>query len=163
MKTDVTEYVSTYFTCQKVKAEYKKVVGLLQPLPVLYWKWAKVTMDFVTRLPLTRTKRDVIWVVFDRLTKSAHFIPVNVKDSMEKLTKTYTQQVARLHGVSSSIVSDRDPRFTSRFWKSFQELIGTTLKLVLRHILKLTGNQNELFKCWRICSELVRWILEMNG
>jgi hypothetical protein len=76
-------------------------------------------MDFVTELPLTQKKKDAIWVVVDRLTKSAHFIPVNVKDSMEKLTKTYTQEVIRLHGVPSSIMSNRDPRFTSRFWRQF--------------------------------------------
>jgi hypothetical protein len=85
-------------------------------------------MDFVTGLPLTQNKKDAIWVMVDRLTKSAHFISVNVKDSMEKLTRTYTQEVVRLHGIPSSIMSDRDSRFTSRFWKQFQESMGTTLK-----------------------------------
>jgi hypothetical protein len=108
--------------------EHKKIAGLLQPLPVPEWKWEEVTMDFVTGLPLSQTKKDAIWVVVDRLTKSAHFIPVNVKDSMEKLTRIYTQEVVRLHGVPSSIVSDRDPRFTSRFWQKFQESMGTSLK-----------------------------------
>jgi hypothetical protein len=69
--------------------------------------------------PLTQDKKDAIWVVVDRLTKIAHFIPVNIRDSVEKLTKIYTQEVVRLHGIPSSIVSDRDPRFTSRFWKQF--------------------------------------------
>jgi hypothetical protein len=128
MKKDVTNYVFICLTCQKVKAEHKKVVGLLQPLLVLEWKWEEVIMDFITGLSLTQNKIDAIWVVVYRLTKSAHFIPVNVRDSMEKLTKTYTQEVVRLHGVPSSIVSDRDLRFTSRFWKKFQESMGTTLK-----------------------------------
>jgi hypothetical protein len=64
----------------------------------------------------------------DRLTKSAHFIPVNVRDSMEKLAHIYTQEVVRLHGVPSSIVFDQDLRFISRFWNKFQESMGTTLK-----------------------------------
>jgi hypothetical protein len=107
--------VSTCLTCQKVKAEHKKVAELLQPLPIPEWKWEKVTMDFVTGLPPSWTKRDAIWVVVDRLTKSTHFILVNVRDSMKKLTRIYTQEVVRLHGVPSSIVSDGNPRFTSRF------------------------------------------------
>jgi hypothetical protein len=111
-----------------VKAEHKKVAGSLQPLPIPEWKWEEVTIDFITELPPSQTKKDTIWVVVDRLTKSAHFIPVNVKDSMEKLTRIYTQEVVRLHGVTSSIVSDRDSRFNSRFWKKFQKSMGTTLK-----------------------------------
>jgi hypothetical protein len=106
MKKNVTDYVSTYLTYQKVKAEDKKGVGLLQPLPVPEWKWEEVTMGFVAGLPPTQSKKDAIWVVIDRLTKLAHFIPVNVRDSMEKLTKIYNQEVFRLHGVPSSIVSD---------------------------------------------------------
>jgi hypothetical protein len=79
MKKDVTQYMSACRTCQKVKTEHKKTVGLLQPLPILEWKWEEVTMDFVTGLPLSQTKKDAIWVVVDRLTKSAHFIPVNIR------------------------------------------------------------------------------------
>jgi hypothetical protein len=87
-----------------------------------------VTKDFVTGLPSSKTKNAAIWVVVDRLTKSAHFISLNVRDSMEKLARIYTQEVVRFHGVLSSIVFDRDPRFTSRLWKKFQESMGTTLK-----------------------------------
>jgi hypothetical protein len=84
---------------------------------------------FSHRLPPSQTKKDTIWVVVDQLTKSTHFVPMNVRYSMEKLARIYTQEVVRLHEVPSSIVSDRDLRFTSRFWKKFQELMGTTLKL----------------------------------
>jgi hypothetical protein len=87
-----------------------------------------VTIDFVTRLPPTKTNHDATWVVVDRLTKTAHFILVNVRDSMEKFARIYTQEVVRLHGVPSSIVSDKDPRFTSRFSNKFQESMGMTLK-----------------------------------
>jgi hypothetical protein len=111
-----------------VNAEHKKSAGLLQPLPIIEWKWDEVTMDFVTGLPPSQTKKDANLVVVNRLTKLAHFIPVNVRDSLEKSAKIYTQEVVRLHGVPSSIMSDRDPRFISRFWKKFQESMGTTLK-----------------------------------
>jgi hypothetical protein len=87
-----------------------------------------VTIDFVTGLLPSQTKKDAIWVVVDRLTKPAYFISVNVRDFVEKLIRIYTQEVVRLHGVSSHIASDQDLRFTSRFWKKFLESIGTTLK-----------------------------------
>ena len=75
-------------------------------------------MDFVTSLPWTQRKHDVLWVIVDRLTKSAHFLPVNAEDSLEKLAQLYVDEIVRLHGVPVSIVSDRDPKFTSRFWPS---------------------------------------------
>ena len=80
---------------------------------------------------LTRTPRglDSIWVIVDRLTKSAHFIPINIKFSLEKLTSLYISEIFRLHGMSSSIVFDRDPRFTSRFWESLNKALGTKLRL----------------------------------
>ena len=84
-------------------------------------------MDFVTRLPRTQSQHDAIWVIVDRLTKSAYFLPVNVEDSLEKLAQLYVDEIVRLHGVPVSIVSDRDPRFTSRFWPSLQTTLGTRL------------------------------------
>ena len=87
----------------------------------------KITMDFVTGLPRTQRQHNVIWVIVDRLTKSAHFLPINVEDSLEKLAQLYVDEIVRLHGVPVSIVSDRDPRFTSRFWPSLQAALGTRL------------------------------------
>ena len=84
-------------------------------------------MDFVTGLPRTQRQHDAIWVIVDRLTKYAHFIPVNVEDSLEKLAKLYVNEIVRLHGVPVSIVSDRDLGFTSRFWPSLQAGLGTRL------------------------------------
>ena len=78
-------------------------------------------MDFVTRLPLTLRKKDAIWVIVDRLTKSAHFIPVRIDYSLDKFVELYVAEIVRLHGVPKSIISDRDPRFTSRFWIKLQE------------------------------------------
>ena len=84
-------------------------------------------MDFVTGLPLTPKKKDAIWVVVDKLTKLAHFISVKTDYPLDKLVALYISEIMRLHGVPLSIISDRDPRFTSRFWKKFQEALGTKL------------------------------------
>ena len=81
-------------------------------------------MDFILRLPKAPTGEDSIWVVIDRLTKSAHFIPMKVKDLMDKLARLYVQNIACLHGVPSAIISDRDSHFTSRFWQSLQKKWG---------------------------------------
>ena len=86
-------------------------------------------MDFVVGLPKTPRGLDSIWVIVDRLTKSAHFIPINIRFSLEKLTFLYISEIVRLHGVPSSIVSDRDPSFTSRFWESLNRALGTKLRL----------------------------------
>ena len=75
-------------------------------------------MDFVTGLPQTQRQHDATWVIVDQLTKFAHFLTVNVEDSLEKLAQLYVDEIVRLHGVPVSIVSNRDPRFTSRFWPS---------------------------------------------
>jgi hypothetical protein len=123
-------------TCQRVKAEHKRLGGLLQPLLVPKWKWEDIIMDFVTGLPRTTGQKDTLWVITDRLTKSAHFIPINEKDPLEKLSKIYIEEIVRLHGVPTSIVSDRDPRFTSRFWGRMQKQYVTTLKLVQPHTLR---------------------------
>ena len=84
-------------------------------------------MDFVAGLPLTPKKKYVVWVVIDKLTKSAHFIPVRMDYSFHKLAELYVSEIVRLHGVPLSIISDRDLRFTSRFWRKLQEALGTKL------------------------------------
>nr|GFD44894.1 Gag protease polyprotein [Tanacetum cinerariifolium] len=85
-------------------------------------------MDFVTGLPRTQRRHDAIWVVVDRLTKSAHFLPIRKDYSVSKLAETFQQEIVRLHGTPSTIVLDRDPRFASRFWKGLQKAWGTRLK-----------------------------------
>jgi len=127
MKRDVAEFVSKCLTCQQVKAEHQVPAGLLHPLPVPEWKWERITMDFVMGLPRTQKSHDAVWVIVDRLTKSAHFLPVRMDYSLERLAKLYIDEIVRLHGVPVSIVSDRDPRFTSRFWGSLQRALGTRL------------------------------------
>jgi hypothetical protein len=128
MKRDVVEFMERCSTCQQVKAEHQRPIGPLQPLKIPIWKWEAIAMDFLVGLPRTQAGYDAIWVIVDRLTKAAHFIPIKVKYSLEKLTELYLQKIVRLHGVPESIVSDRDPRFTSRFWRSLQQAMGTKLR-----------------------------------
>jgi len=86
-------------------------------------------MDFVTHLPRTFRGHNTIWVIVDRLTKSAHILAMNLRMSMAKLTQLYIREIMRLHGVPLSIVSDRDPRFTSRFWQTLQSALGNKLTM----------------------------------
>ncbi|GJR38571.1 putative reverse transcriptase domain-containing protein [Tanacetum coccineum] len=113
----------------KVKAECQKPSGLLVQPEIPMWKWERITMDFVTKLPRTSDRHDTIWVIVDRLTKSAHFIPTRETDSMETLTRLYIKEIVSRHGVPISIISDRDSHFTSRFWKSLQNALGTQLDM----------------------------------
>ncbi|GJT40075.1 putative reverse transcriptase domain-containing protein [Tanacetum coccineum] len=111
------------------KAEHQKPSGLLQQPEIPEWKWEKITMDFVSGLPRTPSGYDSIWVIVDRLTKSAHFLPMKKTDSIEKLAQLYLKEIVCKHGVPTSIISDRDSLFTSRFWKSLQEAMGTQLDM----------------------------------
>ncbi|KAG8489161.1 hypothetical protein CXB51_017140 [Gossypium anomalum] len=122
MKRDIFEFVSRCLICQQVKADHQVPSGLLQPVIVPEWKCDRTTINFVTRLPLTPKKKDAIWVVVDRLMKSAHFIPVRTDYSLDKLADLYIGEIVRLHGVPILIISDRNLRFTSRFWKKFDKV-----------------------------------------
>ena len=84
MKRNVTEYVFKCLMCQQVKVEHQMPTGLLNPLPIPQWKWDNITMDFMSGLPLTQQKHDSVWVIIDRLTKSAHFIPIRIDYSINQ-------------------------------------------------------------------------------
>jgi len=115
--------------CQQVKIEHQRPAGELQPLPIPEWKWENIAMDFVTGFPKGKGGNDAIWVVVDRLMKSALFLPTKMTDPVDKLARLYVNEVVRLHGVPLSIVSDRDPRFTSRLWSCLQRALGTEVNL----------------------------------
>ncbi|GJX29960.1 putative reverse transcriptase domain-containing protein [Tanacetum coccineum] len=129
MKKDIAMYVSKCLTCSKVKAEHQKPSGLLQQPEIPEWKWENITMDFITKLPRTSSGHDSIWVIVDRLTKSAHFLAVREDYKTEKLARLYINEIVARHGVPVSIISDRDSYFTSRFWQSLQKALGTRLDL----------------------------------
>ncbi|KAL0308189.1 UNVERIFIED_CONTAM: Transposon Ty3-G Gag-Pol polyprotein [Sesamum calycinum] len=127
MKKDVAEFVAKCITCQQVKAEHQVPADKLRSVSILEWKWEKITMDFIVGLPRTLRRHDAIWVIVDRLTKSAYFLPIRLGDSLDKLAELYVLKIMRLHGVLVSTVSDRDPRFTSHFLGSLQRALGTKL------------------------------------
>lgn len=129
MKNDVGLFVQKCVTCAQVKAEHQKPYGELQQLDIPEWKWDHITMDYVTKLPKTPRGNDMIWVIVDRLTKSAYLLPICETASMEKLATLYVDEVVTRHGVPLSIVSDRDSRFASSFWKSLQRELGTKVHL----------------------------------
>lgn len=129
MKRDIGRYVEQCVTCSQVKAEHQKPYGSLQPLEVPVWKWEEITMDLVTKLPKTSRQHDSIWVIVDRLTKSAHFLPVRESYSMDKWAQIYIDEIIARHGVPLKVVSDRDSRFTSKFWAGLQRELGTRVAL----------------------------------
>ncbi|GJR53128.1 reverse transcriptase domain-containing protein [Tanacetum coccineum] len=129
MKRDIAAYVSKCLTCSKVKAERQRPSGLLQQPEIPEWKWDKITMDFITKLPKTKSGHDTIWVIVDRLTKSAHFLATREDYSTERLAKLYIDEIVARYGVPVSIILDQGGRFTSRFWKTLQKALGTRLDM----------------------------------
>ncbi|KAJ9544494.1 hypothetical protein OSB04_024201 [Centaurea solstitialis] len=127
MKRDVARYVESCLTCLKVKAEHQKPHDKMQPLEIPEWKWENITMDLITKLPKTPRMFDAIWVIVDRLTKSALFLAIRESSTAEQLAEIYVKEVVSRHGVPVSIISDRDVRFTSRFWERFHSELGTRL------------------------------------
>ncbi|GKV48698.1 hypothetical protein SLEP1_g55501 [Rubroshorea leprosula] len=127
MKREIADFVAQCLTCQQVKIEHQRPAGKLQPLPIPEWKWEHITMDFVTGFPATKNGNDSIWVIVDRLTNSAHFLPYKTGMQIEGFAKLYLKEIVRLHGIPVSIVSDRDSRFVSHFWGSVHSALGTTL------------------------------------
>lgn len=127
-KQDVAEFIARCLVCQKVKIEHRKPGGELQPLPVPEWKWEDIAMDFVTGLPKTQGQKDAIWVIIDRLSKSAHFVAIKTTWGVQKLAEIFIHEIVCLHGTPKSIVSDRDGRFMSRFWKELHKPMGTELR-----------------------------------
>ncbi|GJX28927.1 putative nucleotidyltransferase, ribonuclease H [Tanacetum coccineum] len=139
IKADIATYVSKCMTCTKVKAEHQRPSGLLVQPDIPEWKWEKITMDFITKLPKTAAGFDSIWVIVDRLTKSAHFLPIKETDSTEKLMRLYMKDIVARHGIPMSIISNRDSHFTSRVWQSLHKAMGTQLNLSTAYHPKTDG------------------------
>ncbi|GJS26159.1 putative reverse transcriptase domain-containing protein [Tanacetum coccineum] len=128
---DEAHKTSKCLTCSKVKTEHQMPLSFLQQPEIPEWKWDKITMDFITKLPKTKIGHDTIWVIVivDRLTKSAHFLAMREDYSMEKLARLYIDEVVAWHGVPMSIILDRDRQFTSHFWQTLQKALGTQLAI----------------------------------
>jgi hypothetical protein len=128
MKREIAEYVAICDSCQRIKAEHHRPTGLLQPLQIPHSKWDEIGMDFIIDLSHTQASYDSIWVVVDRLTKVAHFIPVKTTYNSVVLVELYMPQIVCLHGVPMKIISDRGTQFTYHLWQQLHEALGTHLK-----------------------------------
>ncbi|GJW53001.1 putative reverse transcriptase domain-containing protein, partial [Tanacetum coccineum] len=133
MKAIIAVYIGKCLTCSRVKAECQKPSGLLVQPEIPMWKWKRITMDFVTKLPKTSNGHDTIWVIVYRLTKSAHFIPTREIDSMKTLTRLYIKEIVSRHRVLIFSISDRDIHFASRIWQSLQNALGTQLDMSMAY------------------------------
>jgi hypothetical protein len=127
MKVDIAKYVAECDTCHQMKESHLKSAGVLQPLSIPMWKWDDINMDFIVGLPLTARKKDFIWVIVDRLTKTAHFIAVHTTYLVRQYAKIYMDQIVHLHGIPKTIISDRGTQFVAHFWEQLHECLGTKL------------------------------------
>ena len=127
MKREIDQYVAKCNVCRRVKVEHLKPAGMLQPLPIPSWKWQEIGIEFITGFPRTSQGYESIWVTVDRLTKSAHFVPVRTTYSVKQYTELYPTWIVCLHGILKKIISDRGTQFTSHLWKSLHEAMGTEL------------------------------------
>ncbi|KAD4585738.1 hypothetical protein E3N88_23339 [Mikania micrantha] len=122
-----------------VKAEHQKLYGYVQHLEVPEWKWEHITISFITKLPLTAKRRDTIWVILDRLTNIAHFLPICETYTLKNLSELLIKEIVTRHGILVSIVSNRDTRFISLFWKQFDESMGTRLNIIIAYRPQING------------------------
>lgn len=129
MQQDVREYVNSCRSCQEVKSRNQNLPGLLQPIPFPQKRWQQVSMDLITSLPPSRNGFDAIFVVVDKYSKMIHCLPTTTTVTAPQLAHLFMREIVRHHGLPSSIVSDRDPRFTSSFWTQLWKQFGTTLAM----------------------------------
>jgi hypothetical protein len=127
MKIEIARYVARCDVCQRVKAVHIKSAGPLQPLPISEGKWENISMDFIVGLPKTVKGYDSIWVIVDRFTKVAHFLPVKTRDPVVSYAKLYIARIQSLHGVPRTIISDHGPQFVAKFWEGLHKSLGTKL------------------------------------
>ncbi|GJR55815.1 reverse transcriptase domain-containing protein [Tanacetum coccineum] len=146
MKKEIAIYVSKCLTCAKVKAEHQRPSGLLQQPEIPDWKWENIAMDFITKLPRSSSGHDAIWVIVDRLTKLAHFLAIREDYSMERLARLYIDEIVARHGVPTSIIYDRDGRFTSRFWQAMQKALGTRLDMSTAYHPQTDGQSERIIQ-----------------
>jgi hypothetical protein len=127
MKREIAKYVSECDTCRRIKADHLRPAGNLQPLSIPDWKWENICMGFIVGLSRTSRGYNSIWVVVDRLTKSAHFIPVAMTYRVGQYVELYISNIVRYHGISKSIISDRGSIFVAQFWEQLHKCLGTYL------------------------------------
>jgi hypothetical protein len=158
MRRDVERFVSYCTTCQKAKSRLNSY-GLYIPLPVSSIPWADISMDFVLGLPWTKRGRDSIFVVVDQFSKMAHFIPCHKSDNAVHIADLFFKEIVRLHGMPSTIVSDRDAKFLSHFWRTLWNKLGTKLLFSTTCHPQMDG-QMEVVN--RTLSTMLRAVLKKN-
>ena len=130
-------------------------------MPIPEWKWERIAVDFMVGLPKRMGKYDSIWVIVDRLTKSAHFTPVKVTYNAEKLAKIYISEIVRLHGVPLSIISDRGTQFTSKFLRTLHAELGTRLDLSTAFHPQTDGQSEKMIQ---VLEDMLRaCVIEFGG
>jgi hypothetical protein len=127
MKKEVADFIARCLECQKVKVEHKHPTRFLQPLSIPEWKLEFIMMDFRTKLPISTKKHDSIMVLVDKLTKDTHFVPMKSIYKEANIANIYMRETSKVHGVTKTIVSNIDPKFTSKFWKGLFKGNGKSL------------------------------------
>ena len=130
---DIREFVLGCSVCQSEKAVHRVPAGLLQPLQLPEEKWTDLSMDFIMGLPQSETGNDGILTVVDRATKMVHLVPVRQTITAADTARVFWDNIGKLHGIPRSIVSDRDPRFVSKFWQELWGILGSKLRMSSAH------------------------------
>jgi hypothetical protein len=153
MKVEIARYVARCDTCRRVKAIHMKTAGPLQSLPIPTWKWEDISMDFIVGLPRTAKGYDSIWVIVDRLTKIAHFLPVKKDHPVAVYAQLYIACILSLHGVPKTIVSDRGPQFVAKLWEALHKALATKLLHSLAYHPQTSGQTERVN---RILEDMLR-------
>jgi hypothetical protein len=163
MKGKIAEYLARCQDCQQDKVEHQHPAGLLQPLPLPEWKWETILLDFITGLPKTQKHNDSIMVVIDKLSKSTHFIPLKSTFKAINIAEIFMKEIFRLHGIPKMVISDRDVKFTSAFWKELFARLNTNLNFSTSYHPQTDGNTkrtNQIVEdmlCMYVRTKLKKW------
>jgi hypothetical protein len=163
MKIEIARYVARCDTCRCVKAIHMKTAGPLQSLPIPTWKWEDISMDFIVGLPRTTKGCDSIWVIGDRLTKIAHFLPVKTDQPVTVYAQLYIARILSLHGVPKTIVSDRGPQFVAKFWEALHKSLGTKLLHSSAYHPQTSGQTERVIQILEDICGHVFWNSHKNG